>query len=108
MAVNLDKYDNIEFVTYVNRLLLHKILAGIASSPLTNTKEEKEKTNLAHDYMIGKNTSLIDALAQVAEIALKIDKQRPKKDGVPENAPKLDEKDIAIIDHYMQRHSKEF
>jgi hypothetical protein len=57
---------------------------------------------------MGKNTSLIDALAQVADIALKIDKQRPKKELPIEESPKLDEKDVAIINHYMQRHSKEF
>ncbi len=107
MAVNLDKLDNIEYVTYVNRLILKKIRVGITIAP-ANSKTEKENFGAYYDHVMGKNSSLIEALAQVADIALKIDKQRPKKDVVLENAPTLDEKDMAIINHYMQRHSKEF
>ncbi len=87
-----------------------------AEAETSDFPDKKITITTRHTQLWGKNEAVVDALASIAETELKIEKQRSlpssgKTSELSENhhskssdsPPLLDEKDIALVRHYLQR-----
>lgn len=106
MSIDLDKLDNIDYVIYLNRQLLKKIRLAIGRTPL-ECEDSKKALDSYREAIFGKQ-SYVGALSDIADIELKIEKQRPSVVDTENNDVVIDEKDKAIVEHFIARNSREF
>ena len=130
---NLDKLNNIALVQYLNRLILKEAYKTITEGLVCDNKIAPGKTKAPKPYgqgyknatleerlriaermlaenkharMWGKDT-LLAVFDRIANTELKIEKQRGNPPTEEPTYIMLDEKDIALVEHYLERQSEE-
>lgn len=96
--------DNIGYIHTIQRKLLDAI-NGMLTQRMPEEPEERKRVLEEQERILGPKNSIAGVLGDVADTELKIEKQRPPV--APPPTENLDDKDIAVVRHYLERQNQE-
>lgn len=100
------KDDNIMLIIELNRLLLQAVHRAIKEQ-YPQEKLQREALIAQYAQLFGAKQSLATVLGEVADTELKIEKQRPKRQVQDEPQWVISEKDLALVQHYLDKQKAE-
>ncbi len=132
MTHNTPNFDNIDFIRFLNRIILEEAFKMMTEGlPCDNkidpdskkevdkqnppkwSADEKEK-NAQHNIMThrhrrmwGKDKPATDMLGDIAETELKLEKQRPSSVAQPQKPPPLSEREMELFRSFVESEERE-